>query len=61
MLRPTEIPLSQLGRRQLVDGVDFHAALANFPLAAVVAENVLHKPNDKSSHSALLVSIHAKT
>src|SRR5271169_1997174 len=45
-----EFLLCQLPGIAFIGGVDFQRPLTNFHLPAVLAEHVLHEPNDKPRH-----------
>src|SRR5712664_2029121 len=53
-LQPAKTLLRQLGGVELVVGVDFHAALADFRLPSMFAEHVFHKSNHVPWHDTLL-------
>ena len=54
MLHPTECLLGDLSGLKLVRRVDFDCALADFAVATVFPEHVLHEPNNKARHGTLL-------
>jgi hypothetical protein len=45
-----ELSLGQFGGVTLAGGVNFHDALADLGVPAVITEHVLHESNDKSRH-----------
>src|ERR1700758_2053009 len=50
---PAETLLGEFRGHAFAGGVDFHGALADFDLPAVIAEHILHEADDKVRHGPL--------